>query len=64
MKKETLAYLVLIAAIILLIFNIGDLIFKTSQSVKGPLLGILSNVLLMLCMVAALIEFGRSKRKN
>ena len=62
MTKITGAYLVLIAGLILLIFNIYQLDFSNIRN--GLFSGIISNVLLILAMVVSIKDLKKRKIIN
>ncbi len=57
MTKKTGAYLILMAALILLILNVSHLDFSDPK--KGPITGIVSNVLLILAMIINIWDMNR-----
>ena len=54
MKTFYFMYFIIIASIVLMIYNISELDFDNLQ--KGPLAGIVSNVLLILSMLIIIRE--------
>lgn len=62
MTKKTGAYLVMIAGVILLIFNISELDFGNFKN--GPFFGIISNVLLILAMVISINDLKKKENKK
>ena len=60
MKKTRLmkiTYFIIIASIVLMIYNISELDFENIK--KGPLAGIVSNVLLIIAMIFVLSDFKK-----
>ncbi|MEO2053482.1 hypothetical protein [Flagellimonas beolgyonensis] len=57
MTKKTGAFLILIAALILLILNVSHLDFSDIK--KGPVTGIVSNILLILAMIINIRDMNR-----
>ena len=59
MKRIHLIYLVLIASIILMIFNIAELDFDNLK--KGPFAGIVSNILLIVAMLLSIRDIKKKE---
>ncbi len=57
MTKKTGAYIVIIAGLILLIWNITELDFNDLK--KGPFSGIVSNILLILAMIFSIKDLKK-----
>lgn len=62
MRKFYFLYFIIIASIILMIYNISELDFDNLQ--KGPFTGIISNVLLILSMIFTIRELKKIKNRN
>ena len=62
MTKKTGAYLVMIAGVILLIFNISELDFSNFKN--GPLFGIISNILLILAMAVSINDLNKKENNK
>ena len=62
MRKFYLLYFIIIASIILMIYNISELDFNNLK--KGPFAGIISNVLLILSMIFTIRELKKVKNRN
>lgn len=59
MTKITGAYIIMILGLVLLIFNILELDLNNLK--KGPFLGIISNILLILAMVISIRDLKRNR---
>jgi len=59
MKKITGAFIVMIAGLLLLIWNITELDFNNLG--KGPFSGIISNILLILAMIISIRDLKKHK---
>jgi hypothetical protein len=57
MTKKTGAYIVIIAGLMLLIWNITELDFNDLK--KGPFSGIVSNILLILAMIFSIKDLKK-----
>ena len=62
MKTFYFMYFIIIASIVLMIYNISELDFDNLQ--KGPLAGIVSNVLLILSMLIIIREVKKINNRN
>ena len=62
MKKINFAYLILIVGLILLILNIVNLDFENLK--KGPFLGIISNILLIIFMIVNIRDLKKSEKSE
>ena len=62
MTKKTGAYLVMLAGLILLIFNISELDFSNLKN--GPIYGIISNILLILAMIVSINDLKKNENKK
>ena len=62
MKKINFAYLILIVGLILLILNIVNLDFESLK--KGPLLGIISNILLIIFMIVNIRDLKKAEKSE
>ena len=60
MTKLTGAYIVIIAGLILLVWNISELDFENLK--KGPFSGIVSNVLLITTMIISIRSLKKKER--
>ena len=61
MKKFYFIYFIIIASIVLMIYNISELDFNNLQ--KGPFAGIVSNVLLILAMLITIRDIKKKENK-
>ena len=61
MTRKTVAYIVMMAGMILLIINISELDF--SNFINRPLAGIVSNVLLILAMIICVRDLNKKESK-
>ena len=59
MKKIYLTYFVLVASVVLMIFNIAELDFENLK--KGPFAGIISNVLLIIAMLLTIRDIKKKE---
>ncbi|MDB4178576.1 hypothetical protein N9759_01060 [Flavobacteriaceae bacterium] len=57
MKKNNFIYFIIIASIVLMIYNIYELDFNNIK--KGPFAGIVSNVLLILAMLVTIRDIKK-----
>ncbi|WP_407557859.1 hypothetical protein [Winogradskyella sp. 4-2091] len=60
--KDIVAYLIIIAGLILLIMHISELDFDNLK--KGPFSGIVSNILLILAMIITIRKDKAKKEKE
>ena len=61
MKKITIAYFVIFAAIILMIWNITDL--DVNNLKNGPFSGLISNIFLIVAMIVTIRDLKKAERK-
>ncbi|GGW73298.1 hypothetical protein DFQ11_10860 [Winogradskyella epiphytica] len=62
MKRKYFIYFIIIASIILMIYNISELDFSNLQ--KGPFAGIVSNVLIIIVMLLTMRDLNKKEQEN
>ena len=62
MTRKTGAYIVMIAGILLLFFNVFQLDF--SNLFKGPFSGIVSNILLIVAMMVSIKDINKENKHS
>ncbi|AXO79239.1 hypothetical protein DZC78_02205 [Olleya aquimaris] len=62
MTKKYFIYLIIIASIVLMIYNISELDFDNLK--KGPFAGIVSNILLILTMLVTMRDIKKKEQEN
>lgn len=63
MNKIRVAQLILVAGIVLLIFNLSELDLNNLWFNKGPVLGVISNILLIVGMIVSIKEMKKTKNQ-
>ena len=59
MKRKYFIYFIIIASIILMIYNISELDFNNLE--KGPFAGIVSNVLIIIAMLLTMRDLKKNE---
>jgi len=62
MTKKYFFYFIIIAGIVLMIYNISELDFDNLK--KGPFAGIVSNILLILAMLLTMRDIKKKEKEN
>ena len=62
MTKKYFIYFIIIASIVLMIYNISELDFDNVE--KGPFAGIVSNILLILAMLVTMRDIKKKEQEN
>tara|TARA_Y100001934_G_C11905495_1_gene564267 strand:+ start:328 stop:597 length:270 start_codon:yes stop_codon:yes gene_type:complete len=62
MTKKYFIYFIIIASIVLMIYNISELDFDNLK--KGPFAGIVSNILLILAMLVTMRDIKKKEQEN
>jgi len=63
MNKIRGAQLIIVAGIVLLIFNLSELDLNNLKFDKGPIAGIISNILMILAMIVSIREMRKPKNQ-
>lgn len=63
MNKIRVAQLILVAGIVLLIFNLSELDLNNLWFNKGLVLGVISNILLIVGMIVSIKEMKKTKNQ-
>lgn len=62
MTKKYFIYFIIIASIVLMIYNISELDFDNLK--KGPFTGIVSNILIILAMLLTMRDIKKKEQEN